>query len=204
MTDNTHDLYEALKNQWIRAGGVAGWHIGELLWADIRAHVSAGVPTFETGSGLSTWLFAAVGCSHVALESSPHWFAKVVGSPFVQNADVLLRELVNDPPWYSFSSFADMLVTPELLLIDGPSGDIGRAGVLDWIEPLLDTAGDPCVFVDDVQRNADKDLAKKIGDILSLPVKFLPAEREAGRVYARIGAVSNGNHTSNSGTERGM
>lgn len=186
---NPHDLYEALSNQWTRAGGSAGWHIGPLAWERVRSYLAPGVRTFETGSGLSTWLFGVAGCEHTALECSPHWFSVVTSSAFVQDADVLLRELVLDSdgvPWYAWEP--DEKLKPfDVVLIDGPQGDIGRSGVLDKLTRL--THGESVVFIDDANREAEQELAVEIGTRLQTPVRYHAAGREAGRMIAQVGGL---------------
>lgn len=188
-TGNPYDLYEAMANQWARAGGSPGWHIGPKLWAAVRRYIGYGSRTFETGSGLSTWLFAMCGCEHLALEASPHWFSVVTGSPFVQSASVLLRELTPEPDdaqtfWYEWEP-TDSTRPFDVVLVDGPNGKIGRGGVVDRIFALAHDQS--VIFVDDANRPEERAVAVEIGTRLQLPVDYHPAGEEAGRLFAQIG-----------------
>lgn len=140
------------------------WTLTPRLWYDLRAMLRPGMVTLECGSGLSTLLFEAAGCCHTALENDPRFAPP---SP-----SVILRPLTGDPPWYDWVPPR----TYDLILIDGPTGSIGRNGVLRVLGECLHEQS--VVVIDDVHRPAENELARAIADRFGYPVVRLGRQRQ--------------------------
>jgi len=163
------NLYTAIKNRWIAqlkskgVGSDESFMISNEAWGIIRESLEGASAVLEFGSGLSTWLIQTQDINHhIALESSPTWFDAVIDSPFAQDADIRLKELKrhnqNEDPTYRFST-TNMDIRFDLLLIDGPVGEVGRSGALLMLE-LMASSG--TVIVDDTHRKAEAELVIKI------------------------------------------
>ncbi|PHS12927.1 MAG: hypothetical protein COA78_07805 [Blastopirellula sp.] len=63
---------------WLQQGGLPIWAITEPLWNAIQEKItSPSMRTLETGSGLSTCLFAETGCELTALEHHLFWASRI-------------------------------------------------------------------------------------------------------------------------------
>jgi len=147
--------YAAYRERWLSHGYAASHIITEECWRVIENFLPPAGHTFEAGSGLSTVLFDAAGCQHVALEHSGHWMQWLTLFPLT-TARVIHAPLVGKPPWYDYT--ATMLF--GLVLIDGPPARIGRAGILSRISQLVHF--NSVIIVDDAQTQAGRKLAKAI------------------------------------------
>ncbi len=159
-------LFYDLQKRWVECGGSADWAVSPECWQFISDHIQPGMQSLETGSGLSTWLFAAHGCDHTALEHSPDWF-KQVQSPFVQNAQVRLCALGGSPTWYQWKPESVF----DLVFIDGPPAGIGREGILRTIEVI--THDDTIIVVDDVNRTGEARLGARLAEQLGWAFSIL-------------------------------
>ncbi len=73
--------------------------------------------------------------------------------------------------WYHFTTLKENLPKEyDLILVDGPSGDIGRGGFNKFLK-LFRT--DVPIVIDDVSRAAEMKLAMKVGSKLDRPVTVM-------------------------------
>lgn len=151
------DLYPSLLAAWTHAGGDPDYAIAPALWQTLAPLLRPGLKTLETGSGLSTWLMAAWGCNHTALEHDPAWYQRVAG-PLCGEACVHLRAITpqTTSPWYAWQPPGPF----DLILIDGPTGDIGRGGILQHLPELI--TPHTVIVVDDTHRPSDRTLCDRI------------------------------------------
>ena len=135
------------------------WAMPAPRWRVVREHLRPGLRTLETGCGLTTHLFAAAGCRHTALEhDAAH--ADRCRERLPAHVRLLRRDLTGTPPWYAVA--AAELGRFDLILIDGPPGSVGRAGVLRHLPALLAPGG--AVLLDDIHRPAERRLAQRVAD----------------------------------------
>lgn len=160
---DAEDLYKPMLGQWSRhTGNDASYVMSGGVWIGVRDLINADTSVLECGCGVSTWLIQTrQPARHVALECSPHYWRQCVSSPYIQNAEVLLCELAapvaaEASPWYAWTP--DM--SYDVVLIDGPAGDIGRDGVIEHIHAL--THDGSVIIVDDTQRADELTLAGRI------------------------------------------
>lgn len=154
--------YEDFVRRWRLAGGSPSFAVPPALWRFLSGRLKPAMRTLETGSGLSTWLFDAVGCRHVALENSPRW-RDLVLSRKLQTTEVVLAPLVGNPPRYDWDPPAGE--SWDLLLIDGPpKAHGGREGQIDLVRQLA-TPRTVLVF-DDVNRPEERRLADRLQTLL--------------------------------------
>ena len=144
--------YQQALNEWTLTVGRPSMTITPKLWQVIRKNVTPGMKTLECGSGLSTVLFDRLTDNHVALEHEAKW-ADIM-APITQS--VHLSSIDQQTGWYTSCPTGPF----DFLLIDGPTGNIGRAGILPHLDRL--THDSTTIIVDDTHRAAESDLAAAI------------------------------------------
>ena len=123
------------------------------LWQVIRNNVTPGMRTLECGSGLSTILFDRLTSNHKAMEHDQEWLHKMA----TVSSSVCLSRIDDQTGWYRWTPET----TFDVILIDGPTGEIGRAGILPHIKRL--THPKTLVIVDDTHRTEESELSSEIG-----------------------------------------
>lgn len=192
---NPHSLYDAMKTQWGHTGGLTGYEIGPKCWEWISEQFveHAYMSTLEFGCGLSTWLFALKSKMHIAVECSPHWFAKTVSAPFIQNAVVALVELIpsqnTSGPWYDNIDVG----SAGLIFVDGPEGEPngpGRMGFLNYVMDIRNAGWmkelEPIIVIDDVNRETECALLHAVANFLERPFVL---HKEGNKTFGTIGGV---------------
>jgi chlorobactene glucosyltransferase len=124
------------------------WEITDECWSAIEARLEPGMRTLETGSGKSTELFERAGCEHTALEHDARNRALF--------PSVVMAALTGSPPWYAWEPSHPY----DLVFIDGPTGRIGRFGILRVLPRLVHK--DTVIVIDDTNRRAESRLAEEI------------------------------------------
>lgn len=155
-------LFDRLLGEWRTAGGTRDFAIAPELWEAIAEHIQPGTATLEFGSGLSTWLFDAVNAAHTAIEHQAAWSWRCRTRPLSPQTTIELCPICDG--WYDWQPLRPY----DVVLIDGPPGSIGRAGVLNVVDQLChDTT---VLFVDDVQRDPERAIADEIVNRLNRPL----------------------------------
>ena len=85
--------------------------------------------------------------------------------------------------WYHYTPLKEKLAeldqSPDIILIDGPPGHIGRGGFLKFLDLFIDIetnvwSQNPMLVFDDVNRQEELRLIQKVSNRLQLPFKYYP------------------------------
>jgi hypothetical protein len=132
----------------------------------------------ELGSGEGTEVLRRMGYV-VSIEHDERWLR-----PAEQRGHVIHAPIVDG--WYDPAAIAERL-PPEFdcLVVDGPTGDIGRMGLLKHLGLFNLATRDVPLLVDDVHRPAERELALELARSRGRPlsVHMLPS----ARAFATIG-----------------
>jgi hypothetical protein len=126
----------------------------------IEENISAGSRILEFGSGDGSTRLA--GNYEVwSVEHNSEWLGvapvNYIHAPIVDNE---VSSSVGEEGWYDPDSMRDGLPSSvSLIIIDGPTGDIGRTGVLAHLQILPETY---YFLVDDIDREAEQLLLTRI------------------------------------------
>lgn len=170
--------YAELLTKWVKVGGSRNMVLSENCWNVIESLLNPNMRTLETGSGLSTWLFAQSVDFHQALENHKESYNRVCMNR-ARGANVTLCSLVGKPRWYDFENHKHSY---DLILIDGPSGRVGRWGILPHLDNL--THQNTVIVLDDTNRNDEARLALAISERTQKPIRSFNCED--GRSFSII------------------
>lgn len=128
--------------------------IPKSLWTAIRDRVRPGMHTLEFGVGVSTTAFEAA-TDHTAIESDKKLASKYRCAYHIETTD----------GWYNFIPQKRY----DVILVDGPyKGD--RSKFLTVLDRLVKET--TIIFIDDTQRELEKNLANEVAKRLGKTVKF--------------------------------
>lgn len=134
-----------------------GWSIDEELFDFIRSILPEGKTMLELGSGWSSQKFS----EHYTVYSIEHnekWVGKY-------NTHYIYAPIKNG--WYDISILSKKLPKNyDLILIDGPTGDIGRGGFYLHLD-LFNT--NTIMIFDDVNRKPEYELMVLVSEKLNRP-----------------------------------
>ena len=122
--------------------------VGVSVCRALCEHIKPGMKTLECGSGISTYIFHALGSNHTALEDKSQYAPPL--------PSVKLCPLVGDPPWYDWQPDGPY----DLILVDGPWKDVGRRGILRVIDYLVHNK--TVLIFDDTDRRRDRRLCREV------------------------------------------
>jgi hypothetical protein len=155
---------------------LGGWAIERSCYDFILSMLPKGSTILEFGSGFGTD-YLSRDYNMISVENNTDWLSKFksnyIYAPVIEyNATNTAPEGFEDQKaWYDRRFLETKLnVKYDLILIDGPEGKYGRAGILQNLD-LLNT--NVPIIIDDIQRKAEFDLMVKLSEIL-------------GRSYTRL------------------
>lgn len=140
------------------------WQLGVLAgkWVDefFRGRTAR---ILELGCGSGT-IDRAKKYDIVAIEHDVSYLSDYVQCILAPIVDNSISKLKNEKGWYDEHALATLRGQFfDLIIIDGPPGEIGRSGILS-VPWLLKSS--PCILVDDTHRESESALASSIEEIL--------------------------------------
>lgn len=140
-----------------------GWSLSPKVFEWIHTNLELGSTIVELGSGEGSFLLSRK-YEVYSVEHDPSF----VG--LYPTVNYVYAPIVDG--WYSLSALADNLPFEyDLLIIDGPPGNIGRKGILKNFSSLF--RWDKPIIVDDVNRSDDMEIydsllsmSQKVGTII--------------------------------------
>jgi len=140
------------------------WMLSEATRNMIRSRIPSGGTILEFGSGEGTNLLSGE-FRVTAIEHDKDFLEigdfRTIHAPIVHNST---SERAGEFGWYNAEIIRDEIDQRyDLIIIDGPTGTIGRSGILEHTD-LLQKSG--AILVDDVQRIAEHNLALELASRL--------------------------------------
>jgi len=163
---------------------LGGWAITEQVYGLIRYLLPSKSTLLEFGSGEGTALLTR----NYQVHSVEHDENYVGAAPMSNYIHAPIKEIAEpvEHVWYDPDIVRAAIPSDyDLILIDGPTGVIGRGGMIHHLDMLnLDVP----LLVDDVNRMAERRLALQIADrIGAIPVVFGEGKRECALLFRMDG-----------------
>jgi len=139
------------------------WTIDKELYHFLQQEIPIGSTIVELGSGEGS-IECAKTWKMICIEHNEEFIDKYNTCPEMYDISYVHAPIVNG--WYDTSKLDGKL--PEAyscLLVDGPPGNIGRAGILDSLQLFR---SDILVIFDDVNRDDEMQLYKAYCDIMKI------------------------------------
>jgi len=155
----------------LQAEELGGWSISQQVVDWIRATLPRGSVILECGSGYGSGILSLYYEIH-SIEHNSYWLGKYRGPHYIY-APIVDR-------WYDVERLKCELpsLTYNLILVDGPNGEIGRKGFFENLD-LFNVEGTIIVF-DDIDRKAEFDLMMAVAHKLGRTPKKLVADSSVG------------------------
>lgn len=175
--------FEELVDELKHVVAAGGWRTSDALQRDIEAFAQEGDTVVEFGSGTGTKDLVDLGLQVYSVEHNEYWcdFGKKAGidSDYQHAPIVALPEAISGFPkqveWYDVDSVEEVCGRAiensraghvDHVLIDGPPGEIGRAGVLYSIKHGHLDVSNAVIFIDDIHRADELNLGIALSQLL--------------------------------------
>ena len=132
-----------------------GWMLPEEVFDWINGNVVAGSLILEFGSGNGSKILSKK-YDLISIEHDKKWLNMSIGRYI--HAEIIENHYSTEfsqKGWYNSEKITDLPSSVELIIVDGPPGEIGRAGILDFLNNLPTAKW---ILVDDTDRPDEKAL----------------------------------------------
>jgi hypothetical protein len=141
----------------------------------ILTHVEVGSTVVEFGSGHGSEILAER-FRLISFEHDEDWLgvtsSHYIHAPIQPNH---YSDLEGENGWYEFKTVVDNWPKEiDCVIIDGPTGVIGRTGILSIIDLLREV---PMILVDDVDRPQELKLSQTLAEQLDLEMNICEVEK---------------------------
>lgn len=141
--------------QQINKNNLNGWAIGINLFSWIQDNIPQDGVIVELGSGTGTHELGKFYTVH-CVEHNQQWVNKF------NNLTYHYAPIINK--WYDPSFLNHLPQNYNLLIIDGPPGDIGREGIYDYLDKFNTTIP---IIIDDTHREVELRMANYLKNKLN-------------------------------------
>jgi len=132
-----------------------GWMLPRAAIQWIEDNIESGARILEFGSGDASQSLA-LKYELYSVEHDVNWIGKTasnyIHAPIVKNNS---STKFDQEGWYDSSLFDEIPEIVELIIIDGPPGKIGRAGILEYLSHLPEWT---YILIDDTDRAQEQEL----------------------------------------------
>lgn len=133
-----------------------GWMLPPEVFQWLEDNISHGSSILEFGSGTGSVLLSEK-YELISVEHDEQWLGlssgEYIHAPIVQNQ---ASNKYSELGWYDFEMLKDLPSSVDVILIDGPPGEIGRSGILQFLQELPRCTW---MIIDDTDRLPEKTLA---------------------------------------------
>lgn len=141
-----------------------GWMMPSEVFQWCHSNISKGSMILEFGSGHGTILLGK-NYEVISIEHDEKWLgvanSRYIHAPIVSNS---FSNAFNEEGWYDYKVITDLPDKFDLVIIDGPPGNIGRSGILGFIDSIPPFEW---LIVDDTDRKQERVLVEELVKILS-------------------------------------
>ncbi|MDA3806315.1 MAG: hypothetical protein PF440_00235 [Thiomicrorhabdus sp.] len=170
---NTCQYLDDIKEQLVvNKENLNGWAISEELYGWLSKNLEQGKTILELGSGAGT-IELAKKYKVYSIEHDKKWVGHA------KESNYLYAPIIQHPTcrWYSLKELETLKdLSYDLILVDGPPGNIGRIGFLHYIN-LFNI--DVPIIIDDTNRKAEADLAKSIAKKLNKKMELFQGDKKS-------------------------
>ena len=146
-----------------------GWMLPTEVFQWLYEHIPAGSSILEFGSGNGS-IELSKNFDLLSVEHDLNWLGHSSGTYI--HAEIVQNQVSNkfsESGWYNFEKLGDLPSNVDVIIIDGPPGDIGRSGILGFL-PNLPTF--TWMIIDDTDRLKEENLLNELTRKLS-PIKTI-------------------------------
>ena len=140
-----------------------GWMLPKEVFDWINNNIATGSCVLEFGSGNGSRILSKR-FDLISIEHDKAWLnmssGRYIHAEITENR---YSTEFSQKGWYNFKKITDLPSNVELIIIDGPPGEIGRAGILDFLDQLPLAKW---ILVDDTDRTDEKALLSRLIQLL--------------------------------------
>ena len=138
---------------------IDGWMLPPEVFHWLDEHIVQGSSILEFGSGVGS-IELSKKYQLISIEHDSKWIGLSSGTYI--HAEIIQNQVSNkysEVGWYDIEKLQNLPSYVDLILIDGPPGDIGRSGILHFLNELPECTW---IIIDDTDRLKEKNLAEQI------------------------------------------
>ncbi len=154
-----------------------GWMLPKEVFDWINSNIAIGSCVLEFGSGNGSRILSKR-FDLISIEHDKSWLnlssGRYIHAEIIENR---FSTEFSQKGWYNFEKITDLPSNVELIIIDGPPGEIGRAGILDFLNQLPLAKW---ILVDDTDRTDEKALLSRLIQLLE-PISLVNIISESKR-----------------------
>lgn len=136
-----------------------GWMLPEEVFHWIDENITSGSRILEFGSGKGSVRLSQK-FELISIEHNEEWLnlstGKYIHAKIIENET---SKSFSEQGWYDFEKISELPSNVDLILIDGPPGNIGRSGILFILEKLPTFIW---MIIDDTDRENEDILAQNL------------------------------------------